>query len=97
MDYVFASISLVLGVGGALFAILSNRPDVSVVALTTGGGASGAPALQTANKYQLYLFVSEFLRGSDLALPRSGDAGLTHFEFYRIVYKLVKPMVGTKK
>lgn len=98
MNFFFAATGLLVGVVGGGVAFFMQLPAPPVAVLTGGQSTQPQPMLSlvAANKYQLYLFVSEFLRRSSLTQPLDRDTVLSDYEFYRIVYKLVKPMAEKK-
>lgn len=100
MNIVFAATGLLMGVVGAGVALVWHGADVSEDRDAKVGGAGVqenaavvSPPIML-NKYQVYMFLSEFLRMSHMTKPCADDLEdqLSHFEFYRIIYKLVKPM-----
>lgn len=102
MNIFFAAISLLTGMAGAGVAMLWKSPAVLAAAASSeaammGGGPVLPSSLASANKYQLYLFVSEFLWRSKMTRNLTSDTELSDYEFYRIIYKLVKPMTAGSK
>lgn len=96
MNVFFAATGLIFGLAGAGVALYWEGHVASAVknaSNTEHHGGSPAPLL--INKYQLYLFVAEFLRLSNNTSPSTAQ-NLTPFEFYRIIFKLIKPMAATK-
>lgn len=101
VNNLFAAVSLIAGLAAGGVALFYRNP-ISLAKLVTGGtGPETAPvpapvsipSLKSANKYQLYLFVSEFLRRSKLTRNLPSDTHLSDYEFYRIIYKLIRQPV----
>lgn len=93
MNIFFAACGIVLGVAAAGSAmLLSGRKKT--VSIAMGGGRVMEVPVQI-NKYQLYLFLAEFLTKAGHTKPQ-GDT-LTPYEFYRITHKLINAVQSRQK
>lgn len=86
MNVFFAATGLIIGMVGAATALHWQGNSTSTQGPKIGGGST------LINHYQMYLFISEFLRLSGRTKP-SASQELSHFEFYRIIFKIIKPVV----
>lgn len=103
MNVFFASTGIIFGLAGAGVALWKGYSQEEhgqgqhghgIINSNTNPKVGGGDTLPPIwiNKYQLYLFVAEFLRLSNNTKTHPSQQ-LSHFEFYRIIFKLIKPIV----
>lgn len=103
MNIFFAAVGIIFGLAGAGTALvwtgresLEDKQIRESQELNEGSEVKGGGSVEAQpvwlNEYQLYLFLAEFLMHCDMTNGPTDT--LTHHEFYRIVFKLIRVVQG---